>query len=165
MEEETMTPCSASNGGGPSRLQSVRRVAAVAELGSLAASHAMPVFHVYLNGKKVSTAGVGDTGVLGAHVSWVRRKGEHTLSKKANGVEEELRLHVGGLITPAQEHVRWLDCDLKIGDEVRICVAEAAKVDRPRSRERRDHAKELRSQKRYVREMAKRFGWKIHTQP
>ena len=31
--------------------------------------HTMPVFHAYLNGKKVSTAGVGDLGVLGAHVS------------------------------------------------------------------------------------------------
>ena len=124
----------------------------------------MPVFHVYLNGKKVSTAGVGDTGVLGAHVSWVRRRGEHTLAKRADGVEEELRLHVGGLVTPAQEHVRWLDRHLKIGDEVHITVAGDTKVDRPRSRERRDPAKELRRQKRYVREMAKRFGWKIQTQ-
>jgi hypothetical protein len=121
----------------------------------------MPVFHVYLNGKQVSTAGVGDLGVLGAHVSWVRRKGEHTLAKKANTVQEELTLQVGGLISPAQEHVRWLDRDLKIGDEVCITVAEDSKVDRPRSRERRDRVKELRSQKRYVRVMAKKFGWKI----
>jgi hypothetical protein len=131
---------------------------------SLAAqSHAMPVFHVYLNGKKVSTAGVGDLGVLGAHVVWARRKGKRTLAKKPDSVEEELTLHVGGLISPAEEHVRWLDRDLKIGDEVRITIAENAKIDRPRSRERRDRAKELRSQKRYVREMAKRFGWKIQT--
>ena len=114
--------------------------------------------------KKVSTAGVGDLGVLGAHVSWVRRKGEHTLAKKPGSIEEELTLHVGGLISPAQEHVCWLDRGLKIGDEVRITIAEDSKVDRPRSRERRDHAKELRSQKRYVREIAKRFGWKIQTQ-
>src|SRR4051794_37725859 len=125
----------------------------------------MPVFHVYLNGKKVSTAGVGDLGVLSAHVSWVRREGEHTLAKKPDSVEEELTLHVGGLISPAEEHVRWLDHDLKIGDEVRITVAEDSKVDRPRSREGRDRAKELRSQKRYVREMAKKFGWKIQAQP
>ena len=124
----------------------------------------MPVFHVYLNGKKVSTAGVGDLGVLGAHVSWVRRKGKHSPAKKADGVEEELTLHVGGLISPAEEHVRWLDRDLKIGDEVRITIAEDSKVDRPRRRQRRDRSKELRSQKRYVREMAKRFGWKIQTQ-
>lgn len=124
----------------------------------------MPVFHVYLNGKKVTTAGVGDLGVLGAHVSWVGRKGKHTPARKPDSVEEELTLHVGGLVSPAQEHVRWLDCDLKIGDEVRITIAESAPVARPRSRERRDRAKELRSQKRYVREMAKRFGWKIQTQ-
>lgn len=123
----------------------------------------MPVFHIYLNGKKVSTAGVGDLGVLGAHVTWARRKGEHTLAKKPGSVEEELTLHVGGLISPAQEHVRWLDRPLKIGDEVRVTVAENSKIDRPRSRERQDRAKELRSQKRYVREMAKRFGWKIQT--
>jgi hypothetical protein len=124
----------------------------------------MPVFHVYLNGKKVSTAGVGDLGVLGAHVSWVRRKREHSLAKKPDGVEEELTLHIGGFISLAEEHVRWLDRDLKIGDEVRITIAEDSKVDRPRSRERHDRSKELRSQKRYVREMAKRFGWKIQTQ-
>ena len=123
----------------------------------------MPVFHVYLNGKKVSTAGVGELGVLGTHVSWVRRTGEHTLSRKPESVEEELRLHVGGLISPDDEHVRWLDRDLKVGDEVSIRVAEDGRVDRPRSRERRDRAKELRSQKRYVRAMARKFGWKIQT--
>jgi hypothetical protein len=124
----------------------------------------MPVFHVYLNGKKVSTAGVGELGVLSAHVTWVRRKGEHTLTKKPDSVEEELTLEVGGLVIPKEEHVRWLDRNLKTGDEVTIRVGEAAAVDRPRSRKRRDHSKELRSQKRYVREMAKRFGWKIKTQ-
>jgi hypothetical protein len=121
----------------------------------------MPAFQIYLNGKKVSTAGVGDLGVLTAHVSWVRRKGEQTLARKPDCVEEELTLHVGGLISPAQEQVRWLDRDLQVGDEVRITVAENAKVDRPRSRERRDPAEDLRAQKRYVREMAKRFGWTI----
>ena len=123
----------------------------------------MPVFHVYLNGKKVTAAGVGDLGVLGAHVTWVRRAGEHTLSRKPGSVKEELRLHVGGLISPTNEHVRWLDHGLKVGDEVSIRVVEDARVDRPRSRQRRDRTKELRSQKRYVREMAKKFGWKIQT--
>ena len=123
----------------------------------------MPAFQVYLNGKKVSTAGVGDLGVLSAHVTWVRRKGEHTRAKKPDSVEEELGLHIGGLVTPTEEHVRWLDRDLKAGDEVRIVVVDDAKVDRPRSRERRDPAKDLRSQKRYVRALAKKFGWKIQT--
>ena len=125
----------------------------------------MPVFHVHLNGKKVSTAGVGDLGVLTAIISWVRRKGEHTLAKKPDSVEEELTLSVGGLISPAEEHVRWLERDLKVGDEVRITVAENSKIDRPRSRKRRDRVEELRAQKRYVREMAKQFGWRIQTRP
>ena len=123
----------------------------------------MPVFQIYLNGKKLTTAGVGDLGVLSAVVSWVRRKGDHTLAKKPDCVEEELTLHVGGLISPTEEHVRWLDRGLKVGDEVRIAIAENAKVDRPSHRVRRDRARELRSQKRYVREMAKKFGWKIQT--
>jgi len=121
----------------------------------------MPVFHVFLNGKKVSTAGVGDVGVFSAHVTWVRRKGGDTSAKRPDRVEEELTLYVGGLVTPKEEHVHWLDKVLQVGDEVSIRVGEDGQTDRPRRRRRRDHAKELRSQKRYVRDMAKKFGWKI----
>ena len=110
--------------------------------------------------KKVSTAGVGDIGVLSAHVTWVRRNTEDMQVKMP---EEELTLHVGGLISPKEEHVRWLDRHLQVGDEVRITIAEAAKVDRTRTRKRSDPAEDLRRQKRYVRQMAKRFGWKIQT--
>jgi hypothetical protein len=76
-------------------------------------------------------------------------------------LEGELRLHIGGLISPVGEHVVWLDRDLKIGDEVCIRVMANAVVDRPRSRERRDPAKELRAKRKYVKDMAKEFGWKI----
>ena len=120
----------------------------------------MPVFHVYLNGKKISTAGVGDLGVLSAHVTWVRRTQKDMQVKMP---EEELTLNVGGLISPKEEHVRWLDRELQVGDEVRITIADAAKVDRPRTRKRSDPAEDLRRQKQYVRQMAKRFGWKIQT--
>lgn len=124
----------------------------------------MPVFHVYLNGKKVSTAGVSDTGVVGVHVTWVRRRGEHTRAKRPDSVEEEMRLDVGGLITPADESVRWVERKLKIGDEIRAVVATDAPADRPRSRKRWSNCKEdLRQQKRYVKEMAKKFGWTIQT--
>lgn len=123
----------------------------------------MPVFQVFLNGKKVSTAGVGDLGVLGARVSWVRRKRERSQAKRADKAKEELTLHVGGLIAPAGEHVRWLDRKLKVGDEIQIAIVENAAIDRPRSRQRRDRRTELRAKKRYVKEMAKGFGWKIQT--
>ena len=74
----------------------------------------------------------------------MRRKGERTLEKKSGGVEEELLLDVGGLITPTQEHVQWLNHKLKIGDEVRIQVVKDADIDQPRRRKRIDHAKDLR---------------------
>jgi hypothetical protein len=137
-------------------------LATVAELGRQAAAHAMIAFNVYLNGKKISTAGVGDIGVLSAHVTWVRRTQKEMHIKMP---EEELTLEVGGLISAKEEYVRWLDgTALKVGDEVRITVGKATKVDRPRSRKRSDPAEDLRRQKRYVRQMAKRFGWKIQTQ-
>jgi hypothetical protein len=124
----------------------------------------MIAFNVYLNGKKVCTAGVPDTGVLSAHVTWLRRTGEQRLSKQAHGVEEELTMDVGGLITPIDEYVRWADRrPVRVGDEVRIKIVNAERVDRPRARKRSDPAENLRRQKRYVREMAKRFGWKIQT--
>jgi hypothetical protein len=123
----------------------------------------MPIFHVYLNGKRVSKAGVGDLGVLGVHVTWVRRKGEQTMAKKPDSVEEELLLHVGGLISPAKEHIRWLDRGLRVGDEVRIKIVEDSSVDRPSSRKKCDSAKDLQAQKRYVKAMAKELGWKIQT--
>jgi hypothetical protein len=115
----------------------------------------MIAFHVHLNGKQVCIAGVPDTGVLSAHVTWVHR----------TGTKEELTMDVGGLITPADEYVRWADGrSLCVVDEVCFKIVEADRVDRPRSRKRSAPAEDLRHQKRYVREMAKRFGWKIQTQ-
>src|SRR5690349_15480264 len=107
----------------------------------------MIAFHVYLNGKKVSTAGVADTGVLSAHVTWVRRTGERSRTKQSRGMEE-LTMDVGGLITPSDEHIRWVEGQpLHVGDEVRIKIVEADRVDRPSIRKRSDPATDLRRQK------------------
>jgi D-lyxose ketol-isomerase len=122
----------------------------------------MIAFELYLNGKKLCTAGVGNDGVLSAHVTWVRRTGERTRSRKPNSAEEQLTMDVGGLVCPADEHVRWHeDQAVQVGDEVRIKIVETNRVDRPSARKRRNVSEDLRRQKRYVREMAKRFGWKI----
>jgi hypothetical protein len=121
----------------------------------------MRAFVVYLNGRRLCTAGVGDQGVLTVNVTWVRREGPRTLSKRSDSVEEELGLEVGGLITSSDEHVRWRQRPIGVGDEVRIEVVESKSVDRPRHRERRDRTKELQQQKAYVQRMATRFGWKI----
>lgn len=122
----------------------------------------MIAFHVYLNGKKVSTAGVGNLGVLHMGVAWVRREGKNTRSKKPGSVEEELSFHVGGLISTTGEHLIWQEAkSLRIGDEVKVRIIEAEKVDKPAARKTPDLALGLRAQKKYVRKMAKQFGWKI----
>ena len=121
----------------------------------------MRAFVLYLNDKKLCTAGVGDQGVLTAIVDWVRRKGPRTLSRRSNSVEEELGVSLEGLITSTSEHVRWRRQRLDVGDEVRIRIVETESVEKPAHREKRDRRRELRQQKTYVREMAKKFGWTI----
>jgi len=112
----------------------------------------MRAFEVYLNDERLCLAGIGDDGVLTAIVDYVAGDGR-----------QELRLQVGGLITPQGEHVRWRNPPLRIGDEVRVKIVESKAVDRPTKRHRRNPAEETKAQKRYVREMAKRFGWKVQT--
>ena len=122
----------------------------------------MIAFHVYLNGEKVATAGVGDLGVLSTHVIWVRRQGQHTRAKTPDAVEEELTLGVGGLISPTGEDVRWQDArPVQVGDEVRIKIVELASVDEPSIRKKSDPVKDEQRRKSYVKEMAKQLGWKL----
>jgi hypothetical protein len=111
----------------------------------------MRAFKVHLNGKQLCLAGIGDDGVLTAIVSWVTGAGR-----------ADLFLEVGGLVSPIEEHVKWVSQEpLRVGDEIRVKVVETSSVDRPTTKHRTDPAKDLRSRKRYVRAMAKQFGWKI----
>jgi hypothetical protein len=113
----------------------------------------MRAFEVHLNGKRLCVAGIGDNGVLTAHIA-------HLVGQYKN----ELRLEVGGLSLPFKEYVTWNRRKLKVGDEIRIRVCEASSIDRPKERIQQveiDPKEEIRNQKRYVREMARKFGWKI----
>ena len=113
----------------------------------------MKAFEIRLNQKKLCTAGVEEQGVLTAMVDYV-----------ANGKRNELSLSVGGLITSTDEQVRWVQRRrVRTGDEIRVKVVEAESVDKPKVRYRRDPAADATAQKRYVREMAKKFGWSIKT--
>jgi len=121
----------------------------------------MRAFRVSLNGKKLCTAGVGDDGVLTTIVTSVTGI-RNTSSDDSKSVHsEDLFIEVAGLISSRREHVSWLQRSLRVGDDVRITVLERGSVDRPRSRKRSDPAEDLRAQKKYVRQMAKRFGWQI----
>ena len=115
----------------------------------------MRAFEVYLNGKKLCLAGIGDDGVLTAIVNWVTRGGKG-----------DLFLEVGGLISPVREHVAWIkQKPLRVGDQLQITLVEKSAVDKPTEKHRADPTEQLRSQKRYLRMMAKKFGWKIQALP
>ena len=114
----------------------------------------MPTFKVQVNGKKVCMAGLPGAGVLGAHVSSVRRKG----SRKP----AELSLHVGGLDSDMGEHLVWHEAlPLQEGDEVRIKVSMDGTSDEPSARKKLDASADLRARKSYVRKLAKELGWKV----
>jgi len=110
----------------------------------------MRVFEVRLNKKRLCVAGIGEDGVLSAILS-------HVIGDRS----DEVNLHVGGLDSKLDEHVVWRHLPLQTGDEVTIRVLESRKVDTPSKRSRRDPAKDKRAIKRYVRRMAKEFGWQV----
>lgn len=113
---------------------------------------AMSAFNVYLNGKKVCTAGINGNGVLGAHVSSVLRE----------GASQEISLHVGGLRSATGDHVVWHEAlALKAGDEVRIEIADAACPDLPAISKKPDPVSDERHREDYVRQIAKQLGWEI----
>jgi len=117
----------------------------------------MRAFKVYLNGKKLCLAGIGDDGVLTAITNWVCG-GPYKAA--------DLFLEVGGLISPAQEHVsRIRQKPLHVGDEIRVKIVDTDSVDRPIKQYRADSAKDLRNQKAYVRAAAKQLGWTIREHP
>src|SRR5579859_576615 len=115
----------------------------------------MRAFEVFLNKKKICVAGVGNDGVLSAIIDYVGGQRGH-----------ETALSVGGLITLEDEHVRWIERrKLRNGDEIRVRIVDINSVDNPTDRQRHDPRSELRRQKKYVRHMAKRLGWKISPAP
>jgi hypothetical protein len=116
----------------------------------------MRAFKVYLNGKRLCVAGIGDDGVLTAIANWV----------SGGRYKADLFLEVGGLVSPTQEHVAWVrQKALRVGDEIRLTIVEAASVDVPIERYQTDSAKDLKNQKAYVRAVAKQLGWTIQTVP
>jgi hypothetical protein len=112
----------------------------------------MRAFKVYLNGKRLCTAGIGDDGVLCTIINHVTGRGRN-----------ELDLRVGGLISPLDEHVDWENRDLRVGDEVRIKIVEIESSDKPKTRHRWDPREQSKMERRYVRATAKKLGWKIET--
>jgi hypothetical protein len=102
----------------------------------------MLAFVVSVNGQRVCTIGVGDSGVLSAIVAWTGRSGE----------SGDLRLSVGGLDTRTDEHIRWPDPpEIGVGDTVTIQVIETATVDS--ATERKTPAQLIEDEKAFLAEL------------
>jgi hypothetical protein len=81
----------------------------------------MRAFEVRVNGKKLCLAGIGDDGVLTATVNWVTRDGKG-----------DMFLQVGGFVSPAGEHVKWVNQrPLRVGDEIRVKIVRANSAETP----------------------------------
>lgn len=110
----------------------------------------MRAFRIALNGKRICLAGVGENGVLSTTIT-------HVPFRK----KRETRLYVGGLVLPQDEHVRWKQVNLHLGDEVRLKVVEAKTVDTPSARSRRDPQAEAKAEHRQLRALAKKLGYVV----
>lgn len=126
----------------------------------------MLAYKVYRNNEQLCLAGVGQFGVLTACVTWVGRRPETLGGPTADAVlpEHELTLQVGGLRSddPGRAlHMRWVDVDLQVGDEIRIQVVEAPRSDTPTTEHPQDPAEDLEAKKTYARQLAKELGWTI----
>jgi hypothetical protein len=125
-------------------------------------------YNVYRNNERLCVAGVGEFGVLTACVAWAAHSPEKLGRWAAEGIAEqepvELMLQVEGLKSndhaPAL-HMRWVDASLRVGDEIKIRVIDASRVD-PATTEYQDNPdKDLEAKKTYVRRLAKELGWEI----
>jgi hypothetical protein len=112
----------------------------------------MRAFEVYLNGKRLCVAGIGDNGVLTTIIDHVSGHGRN-----------EQHVRIGGLVNATDEHVHWGLKRLKTGDEVLVKIVESISVDRPTKRRKRDPKEELKREKQYVKDMARKLGWKLTT--
>jgi hypothetical protein len=112
----------------------------------------MRAFEVYLNSKRLCVAGIDGNGVLTTIIDHV----------SGHGRDEE-HVHIGGLISSTDEHLRWATKRLKTGDEVLVKIVESPSVDRPKKRHKLDPKEELKRERQYVRDMARKHGWKLTT--
>jgi hypothetical protein len=91
----------------------------------------MICFQVEINGQKVATAGVGENGSLGAHLTWL---GSHPTDPAQRG-REQMTFTVSGFIQSKGETdwstCKWIDRPMKVGDEITIRVVEQLHADPP----------------------------------
>jgi hypothetical protein len=110
----------------------------------------MIAFEIHLNGQKLCRAGIGDSGVVSAIVTWAA-------AAMATGKRNEsLFLNIGGLINPDGKLVSWINQKpLAVGDKVEVTIVEADSVDEHERRDPTDDAKLRQVREDMVRRSAK----------
>lgn len=110
----------------------------------------MRAYEIFLNGKRLCTAGIGRNGYISAYVTYLAEKNETDID-------------IVGLLASKKLYVRWMRRPLHTGDEVQVKIVDKKTVDKFKKIIGRvdtpDRIVELR--KRMVRRMAKEFGWEI----
>lgn len=79
----------------------------------------MRALEIYLNGKKLCTAGYGDDLSLHAMVGYVDNS--------------PCELMVGASVGPNNDFAKWLSREVSLGDEIKIKVVLAEQADSPES--------------------------------
>ena len=110
----------------------------------------MRAFEIHLNGEKICVAGLEEGTLLFSIGCSEDKRGEGGIGLGMTGI----RL--------TQETVRWQQRPLRINDEIQIKIVETETVDEPELLQKAPRD-ERKYEKRYVRRMAKEFGWTIQT--
>ena len=75
---------------------------------------------------------------------------------------ERIELQLGGLDAAERNHPDWGSFDLDSGDTVAVTIHDDRISDPPTRRNSWTEEQEIESQKKYVREMAAKFGWTLN---
>ena len=115
---------------------------------------AMTVFDVYLNGRKMCRAGVGNEGVLTALVSWAHVQPPRATRTRGRA-RNETQLQVGGLAHDT--HRTWVGRKLKPGDRVTVSVVKADTFDQPARLESSNPARREEQERRYYERLTRKY--------
>jgi hypothetical protein len=104
----------------------------------------MRVYEVVMNGDRLCTAGINGSGVTVGIAD----------------TNEHATLHVGASESYTGEYLTWTKTKLDVGDRVLVRILGSGCIDEPQARRRRE-VEEVEERKRYLRAMAREFGWTL----
>ncbi len=110
----------------------------------------MRAYEIFLNGKRLCTAGIGKNGYISAYVTYLSER-------------NETNIDIVGLLASKKLYVRWARRPLRTGDEVRVKIVNKKTADKFKKIIGRvdSPSRVVELRKRMVRRMAKEFGWEI----